>query len=380
MAAHRPRGPLGLGQARLPLGPRGGPGLTRSGELTCAVWWRRSPTGRPTSSASPRWPTPWPGPEDVLVDVVATALNRADLLQRRGLYPSPPRRLAPPAPEIPGMELSGPGRRRRLAGHRSSVGDEVMAIVEGGAYAERLAVHERQVMGVPTPSTVADAAAIPEVGITAARHAWSPGRAPRRRLALVHAGGSGVGTIAIQIVKAMGARERRHRVGRQGRRGPGARRRRRRRLRVGGLRGRAPGPPPWAGRRRGARRDRRRLRRPQHSAVRIGGTIVHVGLMGGGRTEINVGILLPSGPPSSAPCCGPGRWRRRSASPAVRRRGGARRRAGAVHPVIDPSFALGDIADADECMETNANVGKILIDVSALSRPWRARAAQPRNR
>ena len=90
-------------------------------------------------------PDPEPGPEEVLVEVVATALNRADLLQRRGFYPGPPM-----DHEIPGMELSG---RVVAVGARATLwqpGDEVMAIVGGGAYAERIAVHERQLMAVPT--------------------------------------------------------------------------------------------------------------------------------------------------------------------------------------------------------------------------------------
>src|SRR6478752_8375588 len=86
-------------------------------------------------------PAPTIGPEDVLVDVVATALNRADLLQRRGFYPEPgPKR----EHEVPGMELSG---RVAAIGDRVvrwAVGDEVMAIVSGGAYAAQVAVHERQ--------------------------------------------------------------------------------------------------------------------------------------------------------------------------------------------------------------------------------------------
>ena len=93
---------------------------------------------------------PVPGPEEVLVDVVATALNRADLLQRRGFYPSPPLAGSPRPPEIPGMEFSGRVAARGRAGRAPwSVGDEVMGIVGGGAYAERIVVHERQLLSVP---------------------------------------------------------------------------------------------------------------------------------------------------------------------------------------------------------------------------------------
>ena len=150
---------------------------------------------------------PIPGPEEVLVEVVATALNRADLLQRRGLYPSPPLAgFSPPAPEIPGMEFAG---RVAAVGERVSswsIGDEVMGIVGGGSYAERLVVHEDQVLRIPRGVSVADAAAIPEVWITAFDALVVQGGLTSGRVALVHAGGSGVGTAAIQLCRAIGAR------------------------------------------------------------------------------------------------------------------------------------------------------------------------------
>src|SRR3954471_11230138 len=146
-------------------------------------------------------PDPEPGPEDVLVDVVATALNRADLLQRMGQYPGPPM-----AHEIPGLEFSG---RVAARGRRAVLwepGDAVMGIVGGGGYAERLAVHERQAMAVPAIVGGADAAAIPEVFLTAWDALVVQGGLTAGRWALVHAGGSGVGTAGIQIAKAIGAR------------------------------------------------------------------------------------------------------------------------------------------------------------------------------
>jgi NADPH2:quinone reductase len=145
-------------------------------------------------------PDPEPGPDEVVVGVAATAVNRADVLQRRGRYPGPPMPF-----EIPGMELSG---RVEAVGERVrawSVGDEVMGIVGGGAYAERIAVHERQLLRIPDGLSVGDAAAIPEVFITAWDALVLQGGLTSGRTALVHAGGSGVGTAAIQIAKAIGA-------------------------------------------------------------------------------------------------------------------------------------------------------------------------------
>lgn len=147
-------------------------------------------------------PTPVIGAEDILVSVTATALNRADLLQRMGFYPDP----FPSAHEIPGLEFAGTvsavGDRVRLW----SVGDRVMGIVSGGAYAEQLVLHERQALRVPDAVSLPDAAAIPEVFITAWDALVVQGGLTSGRWALVHAGASGVGTAAIQICKAIGAR------------------------------------------------------------------------------------------------------------------------------------------------------------------------------
>lgn len=145
-------------------------------------------------------PEPVPGPDEVLVELAATALNRADLLQRMGLYPGPPM----PA-EIPGMEFAGTvvALGDRVLG--AAVGDQVMGIVGGGSYAERLTTHERLLLPIPASVDLADAAAIPEVFITAYDALVSQGGLTAGRTALIHAGASGVGTAAIQICRAMGA-------------------------------------------------------------------------------------------------------------------------------------------------------------------------------
>ena len=147
-------------------------------------------------------PDPTPGPDEVLVDVAATALNRADILQRKGFYPNP----FPTEHDIPGMEFSGTVAAvgSRVTAWR--VGDEVMGIVAGGAYAERLVIHERQAMRIPRTVALVDAAAIPEVFITAWDGLVVQGGLTSGRWALVHAIASGVGTAAIQICHSVGAR------------------------------------------------------------------------------------------------------------------------------------------------------------------------------
>lgn len=147
-------------------------------------------------------PDPEPGPDEVLVDVAASALNRADLLQRMGLYPDP----FPAANQIPGLEFAGTVSKVGARVTSWSPGDRVMGIVSGGGQAEKLTVHERQVMAVPPGISLLDAAAIPEVFITAWDALVVQGGLTSGRWALVHAGASGVGTAAIQICRMVGAR------------------------------------------------------------------------------------------------------------------------------------------------------------------------------
>jgi len=139
--------------------------------------------------------------EHVLVAVAATALNRADLLQRRGLYPDPRR----PDPEIPGLEFAGTVVEvgRHVTDWR--IGDRVMGIETGSSCAERVVTHQRQLLRVPDSLTLGAAAAIPEVFLTAWDALVVQGGLTSGRRALVHAGASGVGTAAIQIASAVGA-------------------------------------------------------------------------------------------------------------------------------------------------------------------------------
>ena len=158
--------------------------------------------GGPEVLAISETPAPTFGAEEILVSVKATALNRADLLQRMGFYPNPFPEDAP----IPGLEFAGVVMAVGSRVKAWNIGDAVMGIVSGGAYAEQLVVHERQAMPVPAGMSFTDAAAIPEVFITAWDALVVQGGLTSGRWALVHAGGSGVGSAAIQICKAIGAR------------------------------------------------------------------------------------------------------------------------------------------------------------------------------
>ena len=143
-------------------------------------------------------PDPIPGADEVLVWVRATAVNRADLLQRRGAYAPPPG-----ASPILGLELAGevltPAGPWR-------VGDRVMAVVTGGGYAELAVVPVGMVMRIPDSLSFEEAAAIPEAFLTAFLNLFTLGRLQAGETALIHAGASGVGTAAIQLARVAGAR------------------------------------------------------------------------------------------------------------------------------------------------------------------------------
>lgn len=144
-------------------------------------------------------PKPEPGPNEILVRVRSTALNRADLLQRQGRYAAPPGAAA----NIPGLEFAGHVAELGENAHRWQKGDRVMGIVGGGAHAEFVTTHQDAVSAVPANLDWTKAGAVPEVFITAhdalQQAAFKPGEN-----VLIHAVGSGVGLAATQLVKALG--------------------------------------------------------------------------------------------------------------------------------------------------------------------------------
>jgi len=305
-------------------------------------------------------PTPLYGAEEILVRVRATCLNRADLLQRMGYYPNP----FPDEYEVPGMEFAGKvigvGDRVR----QWSAGDFVMGIVSGGAYAEQLVVHERQVMRVPSRVGEADAAAIPEVFITAWDALVVQGGLTAGRWALVHAGASGVGTAAIQICKAIGARviatcstgkmsacrelgadavvdyttndfveSVKHETNGRG---------------VDTVLDVVGG---------------EYLNR-NVAALALKGHIVQVGVIGGGTAPFNVATLMAKRGILSGTLL---RSRPLEEKIAITQRFSIEMlplfETGALKPVIDRRFSFAQISAAHTYMESNANIGKIIIDI-----------------
>jgi NADPH2:quinone reductase len=146
-------------------------------------------------------PVPMPGAGEILVKVAAAGVNRPDVMQRMGLYPPPKG-----APEIPGLEIAGTVAACGPNVQRWKEGDQVTALVVGGGYAEYCLAHETHALPVPAGLSLIEAAAIPETFFTVWHNAFERGGLRAGETLLVHGGSSGIGTAAIQLAKAFGAR------------------------------------------------------------------------------------------------------------------------------------------------------------------------------
>ena len=305
-------------------------------------------------------PEPVPGDGEVLLDVRATALNRADLLQRRGLYPPPPG-----ASDVLGLECAGVVSALGAGVARARVGDRVMALLAGGGYAERVAVPERMLLPIPDGLSFEQAAAVPEAFLTATEALFGVGRLVAGECVLVHAAASGVGSASLQLARetgarivavASGAKLERIRVLANARfvdrthedfvkavleesdgRGADV---------IVDLVGAA-----YAAR--------------HAECLATLGRHVVVGLLGGGKAEIDLGRLLRRRQSilgmvmRSRPLAD-----KIAVTERFRREWLHRFRDGRLVPVVDSVFSLDQAAAAHARMETNENVGKIVLRVS----------------
>ncbi|MBC8365664.1 MAG: NAD(P)H-quinone oxidoreductase [Actinobacteria bacterium] len=317
--------------------------------------------GGPEVLAIREVPAPNPGPGEVLVDVVASALNRADLLQRMGLYPGPEMEY-----EVPGLEFAGRVAAVGDGADRWSVGDEVMAITSGAAHAEQAVVHAEQAMAVPAGMPLATAGALPEVFITAWDALVLQGGLGPGGTALVHAGASGVGTAAIQLCRSMGAEVL---VTASGAKCAAC-------TDLGAAVAVDYTTDDWLTAVRGHTAGQgvdvvldvvggdyldRNI-----DALAVGGTIVQVGVMGGGRATFGLGKLLPKRAKIVGTVLrGRSLEEKVALSRAFAEQVLPRFEDGSLRVVVDRRFGLDDIAAAHGYMEGNANVGKIALDVQA---------------
>ncbi len=305
--------------------------------------------------------SPVMGEYDILVSVAATALNRADLLQRMGFYPDP----FPSDVEIPGLEFAGTVSAKGARVTAWNIGDAVMGVVSGGAYAEELVIHERQAIAVPSNVSVNDAAAIPEVFITAWDALVLQGGLTSGRWCMVHAGASGVGTASIQIAKAIGAR-----------------------IIVTCSAGKV-----QACKNLGAdvvvdygsQDFVEEVAKATNNvgvdvildviggeyvdrniaSLAVKGRIIQVGVMAGKPLPFNVGSLLAKRASITGTVL---RARPLEEKVAISQRFAAELlplfETGALKPIIDSRYAFANIAEAHEFMASNGNVGKIIIDIA----------------
>jgi putative PIG3 family NAD(P)H quinone oxidoreductase len=304
-------------------------------------------------------PRPEPGLSEIRVRVRATGVNRAEILQRRGLYPAPPGW----PDDVPGLEFAG---EVEAVGDRVSAwkpGDRAMGLVGGGGYAEFVVVHEREAVPVPESLSWEEAAAVPEVFVTAHDALFTRGRLRMGEAVLIHAVGSGVGTAAVQLARVVGAN-----VLGTSRTGWKLERAQELGLEV---------PIPAGGHEFaddvldatggtgadvildlvGAGYLPRNLK-----CVALLGRIVVVGLTGGAFAEIDLGILLRK----RVTIVGTSLRSRPleekiAAVQAFAREALPLLRDGRIRPVLDETFPMADAAGAHRRMEADANFGKIVL-------------------
>ena len=313
--------------------------------------------GGPESLSWTEVPDPDPGQGEVLVDVAASAVNRADIAQREGRYPPPAG-----ASEYPGLECSGtvaalgPG----VEGAGWSVGDSVCALLSGGGYAERVAVPVGQLLPVPEGVSLVEAASLPEVACTVWSNLVMVGGLRSGESVLVHGGGSGIGTFAIQFARALGARvavtagsDEKLRACRD----LGAHITINYRTEDFTERMRAEGGADLILDIMGGAYLDGNLR-----SLNTGGRITTIALMGGRRAELDLGRMLAKRLSVHATTL-----RSRPVDEKATIVAGVREQVwplveqGVVRPVIDRSIPLREAAEAHRVMEASAHTGKILL-------------------
>jgi putative PIG3 family NAD(P)H quinone oxidoreductase len=289
-------------------------------------------------------PDPVPGSGEVLLEVHAAGVNRADVMQRQGHYPPPAG-----APPYPGLEVSG-----------TVDGRPVCALLAGGGYAERVAVPRGQLLPVPGGVSLRDAAALPEVACTVWSNVVDVAGLRSGEVLLVHGGGSGIGTFAIQLAKALGAtvvataRAAKHAALRE----------------LGAdhvvdyraddfvaATAAATGGADVVLDIMGAAYLGRNV-----AALRTGGRIVTIGLQGGRKAELDLGALMAKRGSVAATTL-----RARSAADKARIVTGVREQVwplierGAIRPVVDRALPMAEAAEAHRLVESSEHLGKVLL-------------------
>ncbi len=315
--------------------------------------------GGPESLVLAEVDDPVPGPGEVLLDVAATAVNRADLLQRQGFYEPPPG-----ASRYPGLECSGTVAALGEGVTGWAVGDEACALLSGGGYAERVAVPAGQLLPVPAGVPLVEAAGLPEVACTVWSNVVDRAHLRAGELLLVHGGASGIGTFAVQLAVALGARV----VATVGSEAKAQRVRALGAERVVLYREedfvevvRDLGGADVVLDVIGAKYLARNV-----TALADGGRLVVIGLQGGAKAELDLGALLAKRGAVHATAL-----RSRPAAQKAAIVSGVREQvwplveAGGVRPVVDRVLPLTEVAEAHRVVEASEHVGKVVLQVRA---------------
>jgi NADPH2:quinone reductase len=303
-------------------------------------------------------PDPVPGPGEVLIDVAAAGLNRADVQQRRGVYPPPPG-----ASEYPGLEVSGTVADSN--GSRFPQGAEVVALLAGGGYAERVAVPAGQVIEAPSGVDLVEAAALPETAATVYSNLFLGAGLKAGETALIHGGAGGIGTMAIQLALAFGAvpvvtAGSAEKLRLAASLGAAAAINYREQDFVSEVRAATGG----AGADVildvvGAKYLERNL-----EALAVGGRLVVIGLQGGARAELNLGALMARRASITGTTLRARPVEEKAAIlDAVRQEVWPLVAAGRVLPLVGRTFALAEAAAAHEYFDSGDHTGKILLKV-----------------
>ncbi|MEU5859986.1 MULTISPECIES: NAD(P)H-quinone oxidoreductase [unclassified Nonomuraea] len=296
-------------------------------------------------------PDPSVGRGDVLIDVAASAVNRADVHQRHGFYDPPAG-----APPYPGLEVSGVVAAVGADVEQFKAGDEVCALLAGGGYAERVAVPWQQVMPAPQGVPLEEAAGLPEAACTVWSNVFMVGRLRRGETLLVHGGASGIGTFAVQLAKALGSRV-------AATVGSEAKAEQVRKL----------GADEVVNYREEDFADRveadvildimgAKYLAANVRALRTGGRLVVIGLQGGGKAELDLGALLTK----RAAVHGTTLRARPVDEKGVIVRSVVDNvwplvEAGAVRPIVYARVPMAEAADAHRMLDSGEHVGKILL-------------------
>jgi len=305
-------------------------------------------------------PVPAPGPNEILIKVAAAGVNRPDVAQRSGSYPPPPG-----ASDLPGLEVAGEVVALGAGANKYKLGDKVMSLVSGGGYAQYCIAHESIAMPVPAGLSITEAGATPETLMTVWHNVFERGGLKAGETLLIHGGSSGIGTMAIQLAKAFGAKVL-VTVGSQDKADAC--------LKLGADRAinyktqdfvaeakaatDGKGPDLILDMVGGDYIDK------NYEAAAVDGRIVQIAFLGGPKATVNFAKLMVKRLHHTGSTLRPRSVADKAAMvSAIEAKVLPLMRDGRIKPVMDSSFPLEKAADAHRRMETSAHIGKIVLMV-----------------